>query len=133
MRVLGFLRFGHKFLPRTKTLKHYNYPCYQHVNRSTFFRTTIYSVSKLQGICSILVTTLLSDTSLLRLKDKKYKVFSTCWTQKMESLKWKSSDSKQVVNFGVKEQNGMPSCTCKDWQQYHIPCKAVFEYRSKWQ
>ena len=47
----------------------------------------------------------------------------------------KSSDSKQVVNFGVKEQNGMPSCTCKDWQQYHIPCKhffAVFEHRSKW-
>jgi hypothetical protein len=48
----------------------------------------------------------------------------------------KSSDSKQVVNFGVKEQTGMPSCTCKDWQQYHIPCKhffAVLEHRSKWQ
>ena len=48
----------------------------------------------------------------------------------------KSSDSKQVVNFGVEEQNSMPSCTCKDWQQYHIPCKhffAVFEHRFKWQ
>ena len=47
----------------------------------------------------------------------------------------KVSGSKQTLNFG-KEENGMPSCTCKDWQQHQIPCKhffAVFQHRPEWQ
>ena len=48
----------------------------------------------------------------------------------------KNSTSKQTVDFGRGESSDMPSCTCKDWQQYHIPCKhffAVFQHRSEWQ
>lgn len=28
---------------------------------------------------------------------------------------------KHVVNFGCTD--GMPTCTCKDWMRWHIPCK----------
>ena len=48
----------------------------------------------------------------------------------------KNSTSKQTVDFGRGESSDMPSCTCKDWQQYHIPCKhffAVFQHRCEWQ
>ena len=37
------------------------------------------------------------------------------------------------VDFGA--STGMPSCTCKDWRTYHIPCKhffGVFQKREVW-
>lgn len=46
----------------------------------------------------------------------------------------KSSGSQHKVDFG--SETGEPSCTCKDWIRYHIPCKhffVVFHYRSTWQ
>ena len=40
-----------------------------------------------------------------------------------------------TVSFGVNAEDGMPSCTCADWQQWHIPCKhffAVFNTQEGW-
>ena len=37
-----------------------------------------------------------------------------------------SKDKTHTVSFGTKAENGMPSCTCADWQQWHIPCKHFF-------
>ena len=37
------------------------------------------------------------------------------------------------VDFG--SSTGMPSCTCRDWQNYHIPCKhffGVFQNKEDW-
>ena len=41
-----------------------------------------------------------------------------------------SSDKMHKVDFGA------PSCECKDWIRFHMPCKhffAVFLHRKKWQ
>lgn len=46
----------------------------------------------------------------------------------------KPSGVHHKVDFGI--ETNEPSCTCKDWIRYHIPCKhffAVFHYRSAWQ
>ena len=46
-----------------------------------------------------------------------------------------SKDKIHTVSFGVKAEDGMPSCTCADWQQWHIPCKhffAVFNTQDGW-
>ena len=43
------------------------------------------------------------------------------------------SGKVHVVDFGV--MTNTPSCTCKDWIQYKIPCKhffAVFEHSEQW-
>ena len=36
----------------------------------------------------------------------------------------KSSGTVHKVDFGIEDNN--PSCTCKDWIRYHIPCKHFF-------
>ena len=47
----------------------------------------------------------------------------------------KTSGSKHRVDFGISSSQQMPSCTCKDWLRYHIPCKhffAIFTHRPAW-
>ena len=46
-----------------------------------------------------------------------------------------SKDKTHTLNFGANTGDGMPSCTCADWQQWHIPCKhffAVFNTQKGW-
>lgn len=46
----------------------------------------------------------------------------------------KESGNKKTVNFGHNFED-MPSCTCKDWQRFHLPCKhffAIFNHRAEW-
>ncbi len=46
------------------------------------------------------------------------------------------SGSKKTVNFGHDSEDSMPTCTCKDWLRFHLPCKhffAVFQHRANWQ
>ncbi len=46
-----------------------------------------------------------------------------------------SKNKKHTINFGIENEDGMPSCTCPDWQQWHIPCKhffAEFNLQSGW-
>ena len=48
----------------------------------------------------------------------------------------KESGSKKTVDFDHHNEWNMPSCTCKDWQRFHLPCKhffAVFHHRVNWQ
>ena len=45
----------------------------------------------------------------------------------------KESGKRHTVDFG---SGGEPSCTCKDWIRYHIPCKhffSIFTHRPLWQ
>ena len=45
----------------------------------------------------------------------------------------KTNGSKHTVDFGCSASS--PSCTCKDWVRWHIPCKhlfAVFNYVPGW-
>ena len=47
----------------------------------------------------------------------------------------KKDGSQQVVNFGKNSQDNMPSCSCKDWMKWHLPCKhffAVFKLKEAW-
>ena len=40
-----------------------------------------------------------------------------------------------MVDFGKNSQEQMPSCSCKDWTRWHIPCKhffAMFRLRQVW-
>ena len=37
-----------------------------------------------------------------------------------------SKGKTHKVSFGIHAEDGMPSCTCADWQQWHIPCKHFF-------
>ena len=46
-----------------------------------------------------------------------------------------SKDKVHTVSFGANAEDKMPSCTCTDWQQWHIPCKhffAVFNTQDGW-
>ena len=45
----------------------------------------------------------------------------------------KSDKKERIVNFG--QSSNMPSCSCLDWEKFHLPCKhffAVFRHRAKW-
>ena len=47
----------------------------------------------------------------------------------------KTDGTKHVVDFGRSSQDQMPSCSCKDWTRWHIPCKhffAVFRLKQAW-
>ena len=47
----------------------------------------------------------------------------------------KTAGGRHTVKFGIDTPDEMPSCTCRDWQRHHIPCKhffAVFHHRSDW-
>ena len=46
-----------------------------------------------------------------------------------------SHGSCHVVSFGMNTSDMMPSCTCRDWTTWHIPCKhffAVFRFHPEW-
>ena len=69
-----------------------------------------------------------------------------CLHRKSKSLKYSDSDVKEVdIVRGIFEVKGkikdhtidfsVPSCTCKDWIAYHIPCKhffAIFNLKESW-
>ena len=38
----------------------------------------------------------------------------------------KESGDKHTVTFTMEQDDEMPSCTCKDWARWHIPCKHFF-------
>lgn len=47
----------------------------------------------------------------------------------------KEDGSKHTVNFGKNSPEHMPSCSCKDWTRWHLPCKhffAVFRLKEAW-
>ena len=47
----------------------------------------------------------------------------------------KDSGAKHTVSFALESDDQMPSCTCKDWARWHIPCKhffAVFREIPEW-
>lgn len=55
-------------------------------------------------------------------------------TQGIFSVKGSKGKTYRVT-FGVQADDGMPSCTCADWQQWHIPCKhffAIFNLQVGW-
>ena len=46
-----------------------------------------------------------------------------------------SNDKAHTVSFGSKSGNPTPSCTCRDWVEWHIPCKhfwAIFRFFPNW-
>ena len=46
-----------------------------------------------------------------------------------------SNGNEHTVSFGAKSDNTTPSCTCRDWVEWHIPCKhfwAVFRFYPSW-
>ena len=46
-----------------------------------------------------------------------------------------SKDKAHTVSFGTKADTLTPSCTCRDWVEWHIPCKhfwAVFRFYPAW-
>ena len=74
-----------------------------------------------------------------------------CLDRRSKSLKYTSDDvhvvSEEEGIFAVKGSSGkdhtvsfgsgdkMPSCTCRDWVQWHMPCKhffAIFRLNSQW-
>ena len=46
-----------------------------------------------------------------------------------------SSGNDHTVSFGTNTNDTMPSCTCRDWITWHIPCKhffSVFRFYPLW-
>ena len=42
---------------------------------------------------------------------------------------------EHIVNFGMNTEDKIPSCSCKDWEKWHIPCKhffAIFRWKPQW-
>ena len=55
----------------------------------------------------------LCDTSVIDLENGKFTV--------------KGTKSKiHTIDFGTGNEDHMPSCTCQDWTQWHMPCKHFF-------
>lgn len=47
----------------------------------------------------------------------------------------KTDETMYVVDFGRSSQEQMPSCSCKDWIRWHLPCKpffTVFQLKQAW-
>ena len=44
----------------------------------------------------------------------------------------KSSGAKYRISFGNDNPDSMPSCTCQDWTNWHLPCKTLFKHRAAW-
>ena len=38
----------------------------------------------------------------------------------------KANGGKHIVDFGATSKEGTPSCSCKGWTRWHIPCKHFF-------
>ena len=76
-----------------------------------------------------------------------------CLERKTKALKYSSSDTGVIdlkngqftvkgtkqkthtIDFGIQSKNHMPSCTCQDWTQWHLPCKhffAIFSIYPQW-
>ena len=85
------------------------------------------------------------------LHDRPHSVILHCLERKSKSAKYavdsvhdvdpdlgifkieKDEKTRYTVKFGTSDD--MPSCTCKDWLRYHIPCKhffAIFTHRPNW-
>lgn len=64
----------------------------------------------------------LSDTSTVDLENGKFTV--------------KGSKNKvHTIDFVTENEDHMPSCTCQDWTQWHMPCKhffAIFYLYPQW-
>ena len=51
------------------------------------------------------------------------------------SVRGSNGGNHHTVLFGVSSDETSPSCTCRDWTQWHIPCKhfwAVFRFYPSW-
>lgn len=87
------------------------------------------------------------------LKDRPKNTIIHCLERKSKALKYSREDMQVIdndkgiftikgskdkvhkLNLGPDRDDGMPSCTCGDWQQWHIPCKhmfAIFNLQTKW-
>ena len=87
------------------------------------------------------------------LHDRPHSVILHCLERKSKSAKYavhsvhdvdpdlgifeieKDEKTRYTVKFGTSTSDDMPSCTCKDWLRYHIPCKhffAIFTHRPNW-
>lgn len=48
---------------------------------------------------------------------------------------YKEDGTEHVIDFGRNSAESMPSCSCKDWTRWHIPCKhffAIFRLKAAW-
>ena len=64
----------------------------------------------------------LSDTNATDLENGKFTVKGT-------------TNKTHTINFGSTNADHMPSCTCQDWTQWHMPCKhffAIFNLYPQW-
>ena len=76
-----------------------------------------------------------------------------CLERKTKALKYSLSDTNAIdlgngrftvkgtknkthtIDFGSTNAEHMPSCTCQDWTQWHLPCKhsfAIFNIYPEW-
>ena len=64
----------------------------------------------------------LSDTNATDLENGKFTVKGT-------------NNKTHTIDFGSANADHMPSCTCQDWTQWHMPCKhffAIFNLYPRW-
>ena len=85
------------------------------------------------------------------LQDRPQSVILHCLHRQATSMKFKEEDIEDVdaingvfkvnskkersVNFGHNSPGSMPSCSCPDWNKFHMPCKhffAIFRLRPAW-
>ena len=87
------------------------------------------------------------------LQDRPRNVILHCLDRQATSMKFEEEDIEDVnlnngefktirnsrkernVNFGYCSPNSMPSCSCPDWEKFHLPCKhffAIFRLRPAW-
>ena len=47
----------------------------------------------------------------------------------------KASGEKHTIKFASESNDRLPSCSCKDWVRWHIPCKhffTIFREKPEW-
>ena len=99
------------------------WPCHTSsaISLRNFFQLFTTSTSTRISSCLICM-----DCTTLQLSLHTFKVIQSLQyyivcTDRLQATKSAAPWWKPVVDFGL--LSGEPSCTCKDWVKYHIPCK----------
>ena len=87
------------------------------------------------------------------LRDRPRDVILHCLDRRANSMKFKehdiedidlnngkfkiigSSNKERIIDFGHNTEDSMPTCSCPDWEKFHLPCKhffAIFRHRQNW-
>ena len=109
---------------------------YQKLNRAMYWQTWRL-LNGIDGTMILYHTSCEEDTNqssftALTGSHEAISTMTKIWWMERAFIIQRKDRAQYMVDFGRNSQEQMPSCSCKDWTRWHIPCKhflAVFRLR----